>query len=70
MDNRRPVNARRLFIDAVLDEMKSLDKEYDHEAAKGLMPFINIASTMAQEDLDSLKKRQNRVAKPTREAAE
>lgn len=70
MNNRRPTSARRLFVEAVTDEMRELVKDYDHEKAKALMPFVRLADEMSAQDLERMSKRQRRVRPPRREAAE
>lgn len=67
--HRRPINPRQAFIDGVVDVMNDLDREYDHEVAEGMWPFIKIAEAMAREDIERLKKRR-RVEPPKREAEE
>lgn len=70
MNSRRPVAAKRSFIDAVLAEMKALDKDYNHEVAKGLMPFIEMADAMTRADIEKLKRRRDKSNPPISEAAE
>lgn len=59
METKRQ-QARRFFIDAVKEEMKALDKKYNQEDAKALLPFIQLADEMSRKDLEELERRRPR----------